>query len=327
MLESPRPRTPPALEDGKSNLKFLLVYLHSEEHDETDGFCRNVLASTQLCDFLTRHQFICWAGDIEDQEAFQVSTTLQATGYPFLAVVVLHMPGALSGASVLSSSAKMTVVDRLDGITNVDVIITRLQRAIDRYEGQLEAARAERRQREVNRMLREEQDAAYQASLRADQEKERRVREARELEERKRQEMERKRQEQAQLAQKRAAYQYYLRANLPDEPLANEENTTRLGIRLSDGRRITRRFRGHDLVQDVFAFIDTIDLEGTEHNEHLSSPPHDYTHTYPFILVSPFPRTEYTAEQLGRSIATLKDWWPSANLVVEPLEEEEEEDN
>jgi FAS-associated factor 2 len=118
---------------------------------------------------------------------------LEATGYPFLAVIALHMPGAMSAASVLSSSAKMTVIDRLDGkrneralhvadrlicidtrypgITNVDTIITRLQRTVDRYEGQLEIARAERRQREMNRMLREEQDAAYQASLRADQEK------------------------------------------------------------------------------------------------------------------------------------------------------------
>jgi hypothetical protein len=35
--------------------------------------------------------------------------------YPFLAIIVLHLPGAQTGASILSNSAKMTVVDRIEG--------------------------------------------------------------------------------------------------------------------------------------------------------------------------------------------------------------------
>ncbi|KAI9591464.1 thioredoxin-like protein [Syncephalis fuscata] len=309
-----------ALEDGKRDLKFLLIYLHSEEHDNADKFCRTVLTSTQLCDFVDRHQFICWAGDIEDQEAFQVSTTLEATAFPFLAIVALHMPGAMSGASVLSSSARMTVVDRLDGIMDVNIIINRLQRVVDRYEGQLEAARAERRQREINRILREEQDAAYQASLRADQEKERRARETRERKERIERELKEK-------TQKRLLYRQYLRAQLPDEPLATEENTTRLGIRLPDGHRITRRFRGDERIEHVFAFIDTLDIDATSLDTSLHTlPPADYKHHYNFILVSPMPRAEYTADAPETAIASISAWWPSANLLVERIEEDTDED-
>jgi hypothetical protein len=52
----------------------------------------------------------------------------------------------------------------------------------------------------------------------------------------------------------------------------------------------------------------------------VTTPPPNYVHEYPFILVSPYPRVEYPAQDLDKTIASMANWWPSANLLVEPLE-------
>jgi phosphopantetheine adenylyltransferase len=57
------------------------------------------------------------------------------------------------------------------GYHSEEQVLQRLNRAIDRYNGQLEVARAERHQRTLIRELRQQQDAAYEASLRADRER------------------------------------------------------------------------------------------------------------------------------------------------------------
>ena len=66
---------------------------------------------------------------------------------------------------------------------------------MDRMDGQIAAIRAERHAQSSARTLREQQDEAYQASLRADQEKERKAREEAERAARERAEQERKERE------------------------------------------------------------------------------------------------------------------------------------
>lgn len=95
-----------------------------------------------------------------------VSNTLQATMYPFMAIITLQ-----SSNNSSSRAMKMSVVDRIEGLADVSTIIRRFDTMIQRYGGAINRLRMERDQRDMERRLREEQDRAYLESLKADQEK------------------------------------------------------------------------------------------------------------------------------------------------------------
>jgi len=114
----------------------------------------------------------------------------------------------------------------------------------------------ERQQRETDRQIREEQDAAYLQSLAEDQEKERRRLEEerlqREEQERIEEEERRRREEEEQRNRAREAK----RLALAHEPRDDDKESVKLTIRLPDGTRVSRRFHMHDTVQTVLDFID-----------------------------------------------------------------------
>jgi FAS-associated factor 2 len=87
-----------------------------------------------------------------------VSNVLLATRYPFVGIVA-------------PQGSRMVVVDRLEGLMSADVLVSALDRQLQRMDHALEAIRAERTRNEQNRILREQQEEAYRASLKADQEK------------------------------------------------------------------------------------------------------------------------------------------------------------
>ncbi|XP_010255516.1 PREDICTED: plant UBX domain-containing protein 8-like isoform X2 [Nelumbo nucifera] len=119
----------------------------------------------------------------------------------------------------------------------------------------------------AQRLLREQQDDEYLASLQADREKELKAREeaearrlaeqaareaALEEERRKEEEHQRKLLEEEELERFLAAKE----ASLPQEPPADDENAVTLLVRLPDGSRHGRRFLKSDNLQLLFDFID-----------------------------------------------------------------------
>ncbi|KAL6005604.1 hypothetical protein ACLOJK_006174 [Asimina triloba] len=119
----------------------------------------------------------------------------------------------------------------------------------------------------AQRLLREQQDDEYLASLQADREKElkaieeaemRRLeemaaREAALLEERKREEESRRKLlEEEEIERHLAAKE----ASLPQEPAPEDESAVTLLVRMPDGSRRGRRFRKSDKLQSLFDFID-----------------------------------------------------------------------
>ena len=218
-----------ALNDAKRELKFLLVYLHSEEHQNTEAFCREVLCNEEFVDFVNA-QMLFWACNTSKPEGYRVSQALRENAYPFLAVIVLR-------------DNRMSMVARIEGrITGATELKERLEQVMSENESSLIAARADREERSFNQSLRQEQDAAYLESLRADQEKERKKREEREKqEEAERQvklEEEKKHQEFLEKEQRKSM----LEREIPDEPVADHPNAIRILLRVPSGSRIERRF-------------------------------------------------------------------------------------
>ena len=67
--------------------KFLLIYLHSPMHEDTAKFCNQVLCSESFSQFANQN-VVCWAGKIWDPEAYDLSSQLRASSYPFIALLL-----------------------------------------------------------------------------------------------------------------------------------------------------------------------------------------------------------------------------------------------
>merc|ERR1712001_738751 len=78
----------------------------------------------------------------------------------------------------------MMVVGRVEGNMNLEALTDRLEVVIRDNEAYIVAASAERAERNINAEIRQEQDAAFQETLRLDQERERQKLEAEEAKKR-----------------------------------------------------------------------------------------------------------------------------------------------
>lgn len=108
-------------------------------------------------------------------------------------------------------------------------------------------------------MIRQEQDEAYQQSLKADREKqlkreaETRLRESQEKAERERKEkLER-------LHTALMKLKSEISSKLPPEPMEHDENIVRLVFKLPDGTRVKRNFFTTDKVRTLYWFVFSID--------------------------------------------------------------------
>jgi FAS-associated factor 2 len=173
----------------------------------------------------------------------------------------------------------------------------------------------EREQRELERRLRQEQDNAYKSSLLADQEKERKANQEK---------LERERIERQKLDKERLRHEYlqYLVGIFPEQDNTfGDEKVTKISFRLTNGERVIRKFSGSDSLRVLYEFVEVYPYLNTL--EPLDQPPENYTHEFKFSIHSPFPRTVYQPDSETK-LADVKGLWPSATLIVDTEEEEEE---
>jgi len=90
--------------------KFLLVYLHSPIHDDTQRFCQSVLSAPHLIAHTNEHM-LTWAGKIWDPEAYGLSSQLKVATFPFMAVLICQ------------SNRTVQVVERIQGIYYIFIYI------------------------------------------------------------------------------------------------------------------------------------------------------------------------------------------------------------
>ncbi|KAI8645226.1 hypothetical protein BD408DRAFT_339188 [Parasitella parasitica] len=289
----------------------MLVILCSEEHDDNDKFCRDTLTDIDLLDFLHHHQIITWGGNVRYTEAYQVSSTLQATTYPFLAIIALQQA---NGAS------KMSVIDRIEGPAAASSVIRRFESVVARIGPSLDRLRMEQIQREEERQLRQQQDQAYKDSLNADQRKQ-------ELLEKKRKAALKAKQARDEMARKRKQYIQYLCQRTLKQPLpaATDAKVTKISFRLSNGDRVIRQFSGDDTLVSLYEYIEAYShMDSMDHGESVSLP-EDYVHQYRFTMHSPFPKTVYLPDP-SKKIMDEKGLWPSATLIVDTNESDQDQE-
>ena len=231
------------LNDAKRELKFLLIYLHSatiskhiqsgqERVTETISFCRNTLSNPEVVDYVNKNMLF-WACDISSPEGYRVSHSINARTYPLLVIIGLR-------------DNKMTIMGRSEGDCTPQEFLGRLQRVVNDNERYINAARHERLERSLTQTLRAQQDVAYEESLRADREKEKK----RQREREEQQQIEKEIQENVEAGERRAKLKEEVRIEImqqiPSEPAETEADTLNIIFKLPNGMRINRRFLKSD---------------------------------------------------------------------------------
>ncbi|KAK1427659.1 hypothetical protein QVD17_16351 [Tagetes erecta] len=204
--------------------KFVFLYLHSLNHPYTQSFCKDTLCSEVVVQFLDAN-FMSWGGLADRGECLHLATTLQPTTFPFCAVVAR------------GSDDSLVVVQKMEGPVSAEELVETLQTTLEEQGLAFDNKRAKEEKRRADIRLREEQDAAYLASLKADQEK----------------------------ATKHV--------NKP-EHLANAIPNTQdiqILIRFPSGERKERVFSASDKIEAIFVFIDSLGLPGVGGNYRLVS--------------------------------------------------------
>ncbi|XP_014784881.1 FAS-associated factor 2 [Octopus bimaculoides] len=184
-----------------------------------------------------------WACNVSSPEGYRVSRTIRVIKYPFLSLIVLR------------ENNSMTVVARIEGLVDSQELIRRLQRAIEVNEQAVTSIRRERERRNADKELREQQDEAYYASLKADQEKDRKKQEAQRIIEE--QELEKREQAAAsnRLLMELEKEKAEARLLIPPEPPANAEDTVRIILTVPSGAHLERRFNKHTSLKYLYYFI------------------------------------------------------------------------
>lgn len=293
---------------AKKDLRFLLVVLLSPEHDDTASFVRGTLLSQEVVQFINdpQNNLILWAGTVQDSEAYQVSTALNCSKFPF-AALVSHTPQ--------DSSTSMSTIARISGLLPPSAFVARLRTAIAQQAATLERVRSSRNEQQAARSIREEQDSAYERSLAQDRERARQRAEA---------EAARLRAEREEKAQLEAAEQHQRtieqwkrwRAQLiQPEPGADVKDASRISIRMPTGERIIRKFAAKAEMEDLYAFVECYDF--MKPGQITTSRPEDYEHRYRFRLVSPLPRQVYgiNGGTIGNCLGR------SGNLIMESIDD------
>lgn len=301
---------------AKKDLKFLLVILISPEHDDNSIFIRETLLTETTVNYLNdpQNNIILWAGNVQDSEAYQISTALNCSKFPFSALIA-HTPQ--------DSASTMSTIARISGLLPPSIYVPRLRTAIGQHSPILERVRATRVEQQAAQNLRNEQNSAYERSLAQDRERARLRREAEnakleaEQEELAREKLELKKQLQEH------EWKIWRAQQISAEPRPEEKAATRVSIRMRSGERVIRKFAKTANVEELYAFVECYDIILSKIHLEPTSQPDGYKHEYNFRLVSPMPRIVYDLESKGTVGDRLGN---NSTLIVESITSEDEEE-
>jgi FAS-associated factor 2 len=99
-----------------------------------------------------------WAGDVKYVQGYKLSGVMGATHFPFMAFVIKYQ-------------SKMKLVHKFQGYHTTTECLDVLHKIVSKIEPLYVQERHKHESREEERSIRNQQDEAYEISLRADKEK------------------------------------------------------------------------------------------------------------------------------------------------------------
>ena len=243
-------------------------------------------------------------------------------------------PQARNAPNSQPTMALLSRLESLDALAPASICSHLSTAVLPRVSVFLNRQRAQIASREAERRLRAEQDRAVERAAAKDVERvlKRRAeeaRKARDSEERERVEEEKKERGKVARRVRVGAARWRAKARAQLERADEPEKGLRIGVRLGDGRRVTRRFGAGDNVEKLYGWVECEletekdRLQAREDEGELDDDDRRevgrYEHAFAFTLATTFPR-----KVVGLS-GTVGGWesggLEGAQLVVEGLEE------
>lgn len=221
-----------ALQKAKTEFRFLIVYLTDFSNEECRSFNTNCLVNPEVYEYINNNALF-WGCSVETPEGFRITKILRTRYEPFVAVVCLR-------------DNRLTVVGRIEGAQTAEAFLQRIRRIINDNTSYVRAARSEADDRNLSRLLRDQQDDAYQQSLRKDREK---AKEKAAEELKKQQEAEAIKLQKDLKKQKKAETKLLkqtMKDSFPPELDANETDALPIAFKMPSGERVNRVFNCHD---------------------------------------------------------------------------------
>ncbi|PIA46057.1 hypothetical protein AQUCO_01600377v1 [Aquilegia coerulea] len=291
-----------ALKIAEQEHKLLFMYFHSPEHPFTASFCNNTLCSELVVQFLDAN-FVSWGALSSKGEGSQMAMEMRIETFPFC---VLVAP---------ASDSSIAVLQQVEGPVSPTELVEILQRTLEEQglafgtNKKNEAAN----KRAEDRQMREEQDAAYLASLSIDSWRDNndeliirnRVRQNPGQDQNKGNNNDKLRTipiEEQQGSSKLKETVQKTQGRRERANRAKVSDTTQILIRFPNGERREQSFQCSDTIQSIYKYIDSLNISGI----------------VGYRLISSFPRKVFCFEQMGM---TLKDagLHPRSSLFIELL--------
>lgn len=256
-----------AVRQAHQESKFLLVYLHSPLHDDTNRFCSEVLNSDNVKRMIngrrnvvdeqedpaedssnedTASEIVAWAGQVWDPEAYNLSLDLHATSFPFVALLVCQ------------SERSVRVLDRIQGYIDSNSLVERLQHSITATRADIDRIRNEQIVRSAEANLRVEQDREYLEAMEIDRQQQQAAQRQREAEERAAEEEEQRRELEEAVALStqlnRDAAIAKKRENLKREAPSGSDSAV-IRFQLPQGTKVSHTFWKTDSVELLYDYL------------------------------------------------------------------------
>jgi len=282
-----------ALSKCKSQVKYLLVYLHVPEHQETKNFLNDSYENIKKFQETDTDNALVWTCRLDSREGAFVASELFISVFPCLALL----------APV--SSARVSCINQIYEAKDFDQLL----KSKDDFSGELVVLLEEKRKRESDVRLRKEQEQEYeQATLRDAQNMSKKLEEERKVE-MKKQEIQDKKDD---LASAKAEALKLIESEV-DSQASNSTSsaaaTCKVMVRMPDGKRLEKVF-GQDLeIRHIRAFILC--------DEQISS--------LEFGIQSQFPNKTYANDQ--EKISTAFNNAKSQLLFIKSAKDESIEEN
>jgi FAS-associated factor 2 len=272
---------------------LIFVYLHSPLHSDSNLFCQTVLIRDPILSFVQQDRVLAVAYSIHSAQGAQLQYMLQVTAFPAIAVL---QP---------SGNSTLQLILKAQGISQcrTQVLMPLLQVILQRHQITLSEVEMRRLQRQQESDLRRQQDDEYQATLAADQERERinaaernAVLVAAAAE-----------QEAQRMAEQAASDALQAAKNLlRPEPNPNSANTTVVRFVLPTGTKLNRRFESDETIAAVRAYLQIFFVEHDMNIRNIG-------------LSTNFPRQTFTSDDDHKTLVE-SGFVPQVVLMVQDLD-------
>ncbi|KAG7823934.1 hypothetical protein KL909_002671 [Ogataea angusta] len=324
-----------AFEKSKSELRWLMCILLNSEKEISTKFVKTYLNHESFIKFVTENDIILYVGDVNFPEPFEVGKTYQVHSVPYINLIA-------NVSATGTTFPLMSIVTRYHNFETctkdyAKKLVKRLQKIIDKYEPQLITQRYDRQEAELARLLRKQQDEAYEQSLLNDKIKQEEKKQKEEEQQRK---LETLKQEEEALKLKQKQELAFLKIHVQslsqtDEKSWKKGDYTTIQLRNHEGQRTVKKFYKDQTLYDIFVFVEcknflrvqSQELEVPEENvldqlEVEDVTLDDYQHEFKFELISPMPRIKFHADK-NKLLKDVRELWPNGSLLIERIEDED----